>query len=229
MYVCMTVCIYIYMAPSSVSPPLMGWVGGWGGGREKLVLCGAVRFSQKKTYVAHKTVQKKHIFPYTSKGYALYCPFTWPAPSLWPSPPTPTDGSCSWHVLSSCIFSPYTHKSNSHLPYETPSCMYSLHSYVHPCISCSSLSLCHRSFLPVFLCIGTHITGELSSLYVSNYYPTTSYSFESVTISCSTMKEKNDLALTLLGSHLLHPCFSWGKIGTYLTPARARSIKTRTF
>ena len=229
--VCMYVWLYVYIYGPVLCLSTPNGLGGWGGGREKLVLCGAARFSQKKPTLRTKPCQKKHIFPYTSKGYALYCPFTWPAPSLWPSPPTPTDGSCSWHVLSSCIFSPYTHKSNSHLPYEIPSCMYSLHSYVHPCISCSSLSLCHRSFLPVFLCIGTHITGELSSLYVSNYYPTTSYSFESVTISCSTMKEKNDLALTLLGSHLLHPCFSWGvagKIGTYLTPARARSIKTRT-
>ena len=55
----------------------------------------------------------------------------------------------------------HTHRSNSHLPYEIPSCIYSLHSYVHPYISCSSLSLCHRSFLPVFLCIGTHITGRI--------------------------------------------------------------------
>ena len=132
-----------------------GQQGGWGGGREKHVLCGAARFSQKITL---RCAKKK---TYTIKGYALYCPFTWPAPSIWPSPPTPTDGSCSWHVLSSCIFSPYTHRSNNHLPYEIPSCIHSLHSYVHPYISCSSLSLCHRSFLPVFLCIGSHITGRI--------------------------------------------------------------------
>ena len=40
--------------------------------------------------------------------------------------------------------------------------------------------------------------------------------------------DTTDLALTFLCSQLLHPCFSWGvagKIGTYLTGARARSIK----
>ena len=154
-------------------------------------------------------------------------------PSLWPSPPTPTDGSCSWHVLSSCIFSPYTHRSNSHLPYEIPSCIYSLHSYVHPYISCSSLSLCHSSFLPVFLCIGTHITGRIVfpiriPFSICPPLPTvlSQYQFH-VPPSRNT-----DLALMLLCSQLLHPCFSWGvagKIGTYLTRARARSIKKRAF
>ena len=134
------------------------------------IQCGAPQVAGKNTYYVARRVfrknlptlrQKKQIFPHTLLKDMLYTALSPDQPPQWPSPPTPTDGSCSWHVLSSCIFSPYTHRSNSHLAYEIPSCICALHSYVHPYISCSSLSLCHRSFLLVFLCIGTHITGRI--------------------------------------------------------------------
>ena len=136
--------------------------------------------------------------------------------------PTPTDGFCSWHVLSSCI-------SNSHLPYEMSSCIYSLHSYVHPYISCSSLSLCHRSFLPVFLCIGTHITGRISNFLLAHH-------FLQFWVSHNFMFHPEGTMILLL-RFFVHNCFSHasagggvaGKIGTYLTRAHTRSIKTRTF
>ena len=51
----------------------------------------------------YRTLRQKKKIPHTIKGYALYCTFTWPAPSIWPSPPAPIDGSCSWHVLSTCL------------------------------------------------------------------------------------------------------------------------------
>ena len=118
---------------------------GWYKGKNAYYVARRV-FRKNLPYVA----QKKQNFPYRIKGYVLYI-------ALSPDQPFSTHPN-RWFL---CIFSPYTRRSNSHLRYEIPSCIYSLHSYVHPYISCSSLSLCHRSFLPVFLCIGAHITGRI--------------------------------------------------------------------
>ena len=142
-----------------------------------------------------------------------------------------------WFLLLTCLI--LLHFLTLHPQIKQSSSLWN--SFVHlltsllrsPLNFCSSLSLCYRCFLPVFVCIGTHITGRIVfpiriQFSISPPLPTvlSQYQFH------VPPSRNNDLALMLLCSQLLHPCFSWGvagKVGTYLTRARARSIKKRAF
>ena len=181
-----------------------GQQGGWGGGREKHVLCGAARFSQKITL----RCAKKNNSLLKDMLYIALSPDQPPQSDLLHPPQQMVLALDMSYLLA------FSHLTPTDQTIIFP--MKFLRAFTHFTLTFIPIFLVHLFhsvtvlFFPFSYASEATSQVELSSLYPIFYWPTTSYSFESVTISCC----------------------SWGgtgKSGTYLTGARARSIKKRAF